>query len=224
MKLWIVDRIHIYLGSANMDWKSLSQVKELGVVVMENADIGIDASNLFESWWQWTNLNTSPYYNSKYFANKFVVKTWSPDLQTNLNLPCWSDAELIPDDIKCNSPVLKNIIIDSTSFDLSVPPSSLFSQFNTSLNSSYASYFISSSPPEITPQVWKEPISVSISKSTADNHNISSRKWMSGVFFKLPEKVPGLFLSLLSLYIYIYISLSLSLLTQSYIYTQTHSL
>lgn len=26
-KLWVVDQKHFYLGSANMDWRSLSQVK-----------------------------------------------------------------------------------------------------------------------------------------------------------------------------------------------------
>lgn len=27
-KLWVVDQKHFYLGSANMDWRSLSQVKQ----------------------------------------------------------------------------------------------------------------------------------------------------------------------------------------------------
>ena len=31
-KIWIFDNQSIYIGSANMDWKSISQVKELGVV------------------------------------------------------------------------------------------------------------------------------------------------------------------------------------------------
>ncbi|THD24545.1 Phospholipase D family member 3 [Fasciola hepatica] len=33
-KLWTVDRKHAYLGSANMDWRSLTQVKELGVLFL----------------------------------------------------------------------------------------------------------------------------------------------------------------------------------------------
>lgn len=32
-KIWIIDARHLYLGSANMDWKSMAQVKEMGVVV-----------------------------------------------------------------------------------------------------------------------------------------------------------------------------------------------
>lgn len=27
-KLWVVDQKHLYVGSANMDWRSLSQVKK----------------------------------------------------------------------------------------------------------------------------------------------------------------------------------------------------
>lgn len=29
-KLWVVDQKHFYVGSANMDWRSLSQVKHRG--------------------------------------------------------------------------------------------------------------------------------------------------------------------------------------------------
>lgn len=32
-KFWIADGQHFYIGSANMDWRSLTQVKELGVLV-----------------------------------------------------------------------------------------------------------------------------------------------------------------------------------------------
>lgn len=28
-KLWVVDQKHLYIGSANMDWRSLSQVQQL---------------------------------------------------------------------------------------------------------------------------------------------------------------------------------------------------
>ncbi|KAL5108595.1 5'-3 exonuclease PLD3 [Taenia crassiceps] len=32
-KLWAVDNLHGYIGSANMDWRSLTQVKEMGVLL-----------------------------------------------------------------------------------------------------------------------------------------------------------------------------------------------
>lgn len=30
-KLWVVDQKHLYVGSANMDWRSLSQVNKKNV-------------------------------------------------------------------------------------------------------------------------------------------------------------------------------------------------
>jgi phospholipase D3/4 len=33
-KAWLVDDRHFYVGSANHDWRSLTQVKELGVAVV----------------------------------------------------------------------------------------------------------------------------------------------------------------------------------------------
>ena len=38
-KIWIFDQRHLYLGSANMDWKSIAQVKEMGVVVEDCPDL-----------------------------------------------------------------------------------------------------------------------------------------------------------------------------------------
>lgn len=50
-KIWIFDQKSIYIGSANMDWKSISQVKELGVVTEDASRIAEDVSKYFEVWW-----------------------------------------------------------------------------------------------------------------------------------------------------------------------------
>ncbi|MCB9445260.1 MAG: hypothetical protein H6669_13615 [Ardenticatenaceae bacterium] len=42
-KSWIVDGRSLYLGSANMDWRSLTQVKELGVIVENQPVVAADA-------------------------------------------------------------------------------------------------------------------------------------------------------------------------------------
>lgn len=47
-KLWIIDRQHFYLGSANMDWRSLTQVKELGVVGYNCSCIAEDLGKIFD--------------------------------------------------------------------------------------------------------------------------------------------------------------------------------
>ncbi|XP_063238049.1 5'-3' exonuclease PLD3-like isoform X2 [Bacillus rossius redtenbacheri] len=50
-KFWIVDDRHLYVGSANMDWRSLTQVKELGAVVYNCTCIVSDALKLFDVYW-----------------------------------------------------------------------------------------------------------------------------------------------------------------------------
>ncbi|XP_019717186.1 phospholipase D3 [Hippocampus comes] len=50
-KFWLVDKKHIYIGSANMDWRSLTQVKELGVVVYNCSCLASDLGKIFEAYW-----------------------------------------------------------------------------------------------------------------------------------------------------------------------------
>ncbi|MBN3326538.1 PLD3 Phospholipase, partial [Atractosteus spatula] len=50
-KLWEVDGQHAYLGSANMDWRSLTQVKELAVLVTNCSCLARDVSRLFQAYW-----------------------------------------------------------------------------------------------------------------------------------------------------------------------------
>ncbi|KAJ7989066.1 hypothetical protein DPEC_G00315690 [Dallia pectoralis] len=58
-KLWIVDRRHIFLGSANMDWRALTQVKELGVVIYNCSSLANDLRKIFESYWAVGQHNSS---------------------------------------------------------------------------------------------------------------------------------------------------------------------
>lgn len=50
-KFWIVDRKHVFIGSANMDWRALTQVKELGVVVYNCSSLAKDLLKIFQSYW-----------------------------------------------------------------------------------------------------------------------------------------------------------------------------
>jgi len=50
-KSWIFDQRHVYVGSANMDWRSLCQVKEMGVAVADCPELARDATKYFEAWW-----------------------------------------------------------------------------------------------------------------------------------------------------------------------------
>ncbi|XP_052900595.1 5'-3' exonuclease PLD3-like [Anopheles moucheti] len=50
-KVWIIDRQHFYLGSANMDWRSLTQVKELGVLGTNCSCLVHDLAKIFDVYW-----------------------------------------------------------------------------------------------------------------------------------------------------------------------------
>ncbi|ALC40110.1 CG43345, partial [Drosophila busckii] len=51
-KLWIVDEQNFYLGSANMDWRSLTQVKEMGVLAQNCPELTHDLAKIFKAYWQ----------------------------------------------------------------------------------------------------------------------------------------------------------------------------
>nr|XP_046268340.1 5'-3' exonuclease PLD4 [Scatophagus argus] len=58
-KFWIVDRKHVFVGSANMDWRALTQVKELGVVVYNCSRLAKDLYKIFQSYWVMGQSNSS---------------------------------------------------------------------------------------------------------------------------------------------------------------------
>ncbi|XP_029373232.1 phospholipase D3 [Echeneis naucrates] len=59
-KFWIVDKKHIYIGSANMDWRSLTQVKELGAVIYNCSCLATDLGKIFEAYWLLAESTTIP--------------------------------------------------------------------------------------------------------------------------------------------------------------------
>ncbi|EHB01401.1 Phospholipase D4 [Heterocephalus glaber] len=50
-KFWVVDGQHVYMGSANMDWRSLTQVKELGAVIYNCSSLAQDLEKTFQTYW-----------------------------------------------------------------------------------------------------------------------------------------------------------------------------
>uniref|UniRef100_A0A915E246 PLD phosphodiesterase domain-containing protein n=1 Tax=Ditylenchus dipsaci TaxID=166011 RepID=A0A915E246_9BILA len=71
-KMWVVDNKHIFLGSANMDWRSLTEVKELGVVVRNNSSVALDMGKIFSVYWEMGDRRTPPH-------------KWSREMETNYN-------------------------------------------------------------------------------------------------------------------------------------------
>jgi len=51
-KFIIADQRHFYLGSANLDWRSLNQKMEMGVLARDCPSLASDLASVFESYWQ----------------------------------------------------------------------------------------------------------------------------------------------------------------------------
>jgi phospholipase D3/4 len=91
-KIWIFDARHLYLGSANMDWKSITQVKELGVVVDDCPELAADAGRYFEAWWAFAVLSPTS------------IEVFDPVARLDRRVPPWS--VLIPAGRRAQSPLI----------------------------------------------------------------------------------------------------------------------
>ncbi|XP_077587953.1 5'-3' exonuclease PLD4 [Stigmatopora nigra] len=58
-KFWIVDGRHVFIGSANMDWRALTQVKELGMLIYNCSSLAKDLQKIFLSYWVMGESNSS---------------------------------------------------------------------------------------------------------------------------------------------------------------------
>lgn len=73
-KLWIIDQQHFYVGSANMDWRSLSEIKELGLVVYNCSCLASDLAKIFEVYWFLGNPDAK------------IPAKWPDSLSTRFNI------------------------------------------------------------------------------------------------------------------------------------------
>ncbi|XP_066584799.1 5'-3' exonuclease PLD3-like isoform X2 [Prorops nasuta] len=72
-KLWLIDRTHVYVGSANMDWRSLSHVKELGLLILNCTCLAKDYAKIFDVYW-------------KLGEDGKVPATWPDNYSTKINM------------------------------------------------------------------------------------------------------------------------------------------
>ncbi|XP_052860340.1 5'-3' exonuclease PLD3-like [Anopheles cruzii] len=72
-KLWIIDNQHFYLGSANMDWRSLTQVKELGVLGTNCSCLAHDLDKIFKIYWDMGA------------PNAYIPSRWPKEYEANFN-------------------------------------------------------------------------------------------------------------------------------------------
>ncbi|GMN35277.1 hypothetical protein TIFTF001_005196 [Ficus carica] len=91
-KVWISDRRNVYIGSANNDWKSLTQVKELGIYLVDCPKIAKKVKVYFDKLRMLASLNSSA------LTRTISDQQWQVDRQ----VPCWS--HFIETDLRCRTP------------------------------------------------------------------------------------------------------------------------
>ncbi|KAL1130822.1 hypothetical protein AAG570_012063 [Ranatra chinensis] len=79
-KLWIIDRSLVYVGSANTDWRSLTQVKEMGLFISNCSCLVHDISKIFDV--IYTVLQV---YWSMGLENAEIPDKWPDSLATQFN-------------------------------------------------------------------------------------------------------------------------------------------
>ncbi|XP_065851008.1 uncharacterized protein [Euphorbia lathyris] len=99
-KVWISDTRDVYIGSANNDWKSLTQVKEVGIYLVGCPKIVKKVETYFENLWKLAHLNSSAYTST----------VWDQLWQLNRTVPCWS--HFIASTARCRSPLPRSVEID----------------------------------------------------------------------------------------------------------------
>nr|AQX44108.1 phospholipase D Z-like protein [Dendrobium officinale] len=161
-KVWISDSEDIYIGSANNDWKSLTQVKEVGVYLVGCPSIAKRLEIYFDNLWTLSSLN----------ATVYSITVWDKIWQASRKVPCWS--HFIPYRERCSSPL--HHYVDTPHVD-GYPMLSDPDKFHVSLmtpgynissalqNSSYQTSYLSFAPPELLfekfqsdEQAWVETI------------------------------------------------------------------
>ncbi|CAI8599541.1 unnamed protein product [Vicia faba] len=92
-KVWISDNRDVYIGSANNDWKSLTQVKEVGIYLVGCHGIAKKVEVYFNNLWKLASLNSSAY------TKTVMDHQW----QVKRKVPCWS--HFIKRRERCKSPL-----------------------------------------------------------------------------------------------------------------------
>ena len=92
-KIWVFDGRAVYLGSANMDWKSMTQVKEIGVVVEDSPDVAAEVGQYFDTWWDFAGLD----------AEGRTAEVFDTTNQVQRRVPSWST--LVPEAARADNPL-----------------------------------------------------------------------------------------------------------------------
>ncbi|XP_020109529.1 phospholipase D Z-like isoform X1 [Ananas comosus] len=175
-KVWISDRNSLYIGSANNDWKSLTQVKELGIYLVGCPRIAKWVETYFDNLMKLSKLNSTEYTKT----------VWDDQWQVYRKVPCWS--HFIHEKERCSrSPLPPSIEVPQVNgYPALLDPFMFQIPFetpgcNTSARANYSSY-LSFAPPELLfgkfqadEQGWVETIK---SVKAGGTVRISTMDWL----------------------------------------------
>jgi len=137
-KAWIFDSNRAFVSSANTDWRSFAQTKELGVALEGSPGFQAvkDLQLYFDRWWTWTD----PTF--KRSLQNLRMQVFDPYLQHTRHVPCFSkfgDRSPSNHGLACKSPFNAS---SDTVYNLANPMPLV-------LNSTLGRTFFSCSPPEV---------------------------------------------------------------------------
>ena len=89
-KVWVFDGRSAYIGSANMDWRALAQVKEMGVIIENNPVIAGSVAAHLAAWRQFATMEVT------------AVSITDPISGQERPVPAWS--HLVPADRRLPNP------------------------------------------------------------------------------------------------------------------------
>ncbi|KAK4757770.1 hypothetical protein SAY87_019071 [Trapa incisa] len=92
-KVWISDHRDVYIGSANNDWKSLTQVKELGIYLANCPRIARKVEDYSDNLWELASM----------IASEKTTVVWDQQWQLSRKVPCWS--HFVHSEKRCTPPL-----------------------------------------------------------------------------------------------------------------------
>ncbi|XP_050216604.1 uncharacterized protein LOC126667634 [Mercurialis annua] len=184
-KVWISDNKDVYIGSANNDWKALTQIKEVGIYLVGCNKIARKVETYFQNLWTLGHLN----------ALDYTTTVWDQQWQINRTVPCWS--HFIHRKERCRSPLSHHfvetshvagypILSDPHMFKVPI----VTPGYNNSTLKPESSY-LSFAPPELSfgkyqtdEQAWIETIK---SVGNGETVRINTMDWLGQSQFTKPK-------------------------------------
>ena len=107
LKIWVFDNKDIYLGSANMGWRSLTQVKELGIVLEDQPEFAKDVTRYFEGWWHMASMGIKKKETADdpVYGFKRIVPAWSAMVPEEKRIPSPLKNEVFETDYNMENPI-----------------------------------------------------------------------------------------------------------------------